>query len=220
VTADDRTYSLTAAGLAALEQHEPDKAKARFSPAEIEDAHAEALSVEPERPLELFDYKLQNTMMPQILYPSDVHPGGLSGGTFYGVTTGPLLNRTEAPAPLGLELGPPVTLKQAKALHVQRALAWHGWNISKAAESLGKSRQWVARAIVRWGLVEGEPIEPGPATAPPAGTFKEANQLHVQQVLEGLAWNVTEAARVLGVHRRTLYRLLDRWGVERPGAPS
>lgn len=122
-----------------------------------------------------------------------------------------------AKRPPGLELGPPVTLKQAKALHVQRALDWHGWNVSKTATALGVSRQWVARAVERWGLVQGDDA---PATPAPAGTFKEANQLHVQEVLQGLEWNVTEAARMLGVHRRTLYRLLERWGIERPGAPS
>lgn len=120
----------------------------------------------------------------------------------------------------GLELGPPVTLRQAKAAHLKRVLDAHAWNLSGAAKCMGVSRQWVARAIDRWGL--SAPAElPAPAPAPaPSDTFKQSSRLHVQQVLDELAWNVTEAARVLGIHRRTLYRVLDRMQLQRPAALS
>lgn len=184
----------------------------------------------PERPLELFDYKIP-PMTPQILYPSDMHPGGLSGGAFYGVTMGPLgltpaglkaLEQHEAHKAsclLGLELGPPVTLEQAKALHVQKVLGVYGWHLSKTAAALDISRQTLARSILRWGLTEPDAPAPAEPLEVPA-TFSDVTQLHVKQVLDELAWNITEAARALGIHRRTLYRLLDKWNVERPAVTS
>jgi len=46
-------------------------------------------------------------------------------------------------------------------------------------------------------------------------TLDETIQEYVLQVLEEVGGNKTEAARVLGVPRRTLYRMLDRYGAVR-----
>lgn len=49
----------------------------------------------------------------------------------------------------------------------------------------------------------------------PPVTLEQAKALHVQTVLGELGGNLTEAARVLAVHRRSLYRMIERWGIER-----
>jgi len=40
---------------------------------------------------------------------------------------------------------------------------------------------------------------------------------YVLRVLEGVGWNVSRAARLLGVHRNTVLAKLSAWGVQRPG---
>ena len=41
---------------------------------------------------------------------------------------------------------------------------------------------------------------------------------YVLRVLDGVQWNVSEAARILGVHRNTIVTKLSAWGVQRPGS--
>jgi DNA-binding NtrC family response regulator len=40
---------------------------------------------------------------------------------------------------------------------------------------------------------------------------------YVLRVLERVTWNVSRAARLLGVHRNTVLAKLSGWGVHRPG---
>lgn len=54
------------------------------------------------------------------------------------------------------------------------------------------------------GLTLGAPV-----------TLEQAKALHVQTVLRELAGNLSQAALVLAVDRRTLYRMIGRWGFER-----
>jgi two-component system response regulator HydG len=42
----------------------------------------------------------------------------------------------------------------------------------------------------------------------------EVERRHVLRVLDALQWNKAEAARVLGINRATLYRKLQRYGLE------
>ena len=62
--------------------------------------------------------------------------------------------------------------------------------------------------MTRWcgvGLEHGPPI-----------TLEQAKALHVKTILSELGWNLSEAARVLEVDRRTMHRLIKRWGLMRP----
>jgi DNA-binding NtrC family response regulator len=43
---------------------------------------------------------------------------------------------------------------------------------------------------------------------------------YVLRVLERVSWNVSRAARLLGVHRNTILAKLSTWGVRRPGDPE
>jgi DNA-binding NtrC family response regulator len=46
--------------------------------------------------------------------------------------------------------------------------------------------------------------------------LREVQRRHVLQVLEVCGGNRTEAARILGVDRKTLYRKLQKWGAASP----
>jgi DNA-binding NtrC family response regulator len=43
---------------------------------------------------------------------------------------------------------------------------------------------------------------------------------YVLRVLERVSWNVSRAARLLGVHRNTVLAKLSGWGVRRPADPE
>jgi two-component system NtrC family response regulator len=43
---------------------------------------------------------------------------------------------------------------------------------------------------------------------------------YVLRVLERVGWNVSRAARLLGVHRNTVLAKLTAWGMKRPGHPE
>ena len=43
---------------------------------------------------------------------------------------------------------------------------------------------------------------------------------YVLRTLERMQWNVSRAARQLGVHRNTVLAKLTTWGVQRPGSPD
>ena len=45
-------------------------------------------------------------------------------------------------------------------------------------------------------------------------TLEEAQKEHVQNVLEALEGNMTQAALALAVDRRTLYRMCVRWKID------
>ena len=41
---------------------------------------------------------------------------------------------------------------------------------------------------------------------------------YILRVLERVGWNVSRAARLLGVHRNTVLAKLSAWGIQRPGS--
>jgi DNA-binding NtrC family response regulator len=65
--------------------------------------------------------------------------------------------------------------------------------------------------------------ETGPGLAEDSGLpLREAldhfERQYVMRVLERVGWNVSRAARLLGVHRNTVLAKLAAWGVQRPGS--
>ncbi|GIW97565.1 MAG: sigma-54-dependent Fis family transcriptional regulator [Pirellulaceae bacterium] len=53
-----------------------------------------------------------------------------------------------------------------------------------------------------------------PGAAAPAGSLDEVARAHVLDILHRCNGNKTKAAQMLGIHRRKLYRLLERYGIE------
>ncbi|MGH7321072.1 MAG: helix-turn-helix domain-containing protein, partial [Candidatus Rokuibacteriota bacterium] len=63
-----------------------------------------------------------------------------------------------------------------------------------------------------------------PQRQQPGQSLNEATDEFERQialrVLERVRWNVSEAARILGVHRNSLKAKIARWGVRRPESPD
>jgi DNA-binding NtrC family response regulator len=58
----------------------------------------------------------------------------------------------------------------------------------------------------------------GEDTGPPLReAMEQFERQYILRVLEGTAWNVSRAARRLGVHRNTVLTKLSGWGIQRPG---
>jgi two-component system response regulator HydG len=47
-------------------------------------------------------------------------------------------------------------------------------------------------------------------------TLEEVERRYIQRVMEAVNWNKSDATRVLGIDRSTLYRKLDRYGISAP----
>jgi DNA-binding NtrC family response regulator len=57
-------------------------------------------------------------------------------------------------------------------------------------------------------------------TVPLREACDQFERQYVLRTLERLSWNVSRAARQLGVHRNTVLAKLATWGVQRPGSPE
>ena len=58
----------------------------------------------------------------------------------------------------------------------------------------------------------------GEDTGPPLReAMEQFERQYILRVLEGTGWNVSRAARRLGVHRNTVLTKLSGWGIQRPG---
>jgi transcriptional regulator of acetoin/glycerol metabolism len=55
-----------------------------------------------------------------------------------------------------------------------------------------------------------------PSVPPPVASLDDVQREHIQSVLRAVAGNKTEAARVLGIDRVTLYRRMKRFGSSEP----
>jgi transcriptional regulator with PAS, ATPase and Fis domain len=59
----------------------------------------------------------------------------------------------------------------------------------------------------------------GEDTGPPLrDALEQFERQYILRVLEGVGWNVSHAARRLGVHRNTVLTKLSAWRIQRPGA--
>ena len=59
----------------------------------------------------------------------------------------------------------------------------------------------------------------GEDTGPPLReAMEQFERQYILRVLEGTSWNVSRAARRLGVHRNTVLTKLSGWGIQRPGS--
>lgn len=63
--------------------------------------------------------------------------------------------------------------------------------------------------LAAFDKAERPPLEPSPSYEPP--TLARAEWEHIQRVLADCAGNISEAARKLGLHRRTLQRKLQKY---------
>ena len=67
--------------------------------------------------------------------------------------------------------------------------------------------------VRRWHL----PLRAAPEEdrQPPDRSLADVERVHIERVLEELDGNITQAAKVLGIDRATLYNKLKRYGIRR-----
>ncbi|MCB9594904.1 MAG: sigma-54-dependent Fis family transcriptional regulator [Sandaracinaceae bacterium] len=144
----------------------------------------------------------------------------------------PLRNRPDDLAPLADHLlrrmaGPPRVLEE-EAKHALRGHDWPGnvrelLNVLRRASLFAKGevigapliRQMLAASV----FAQGRPKELPPSEPPIAWTesgslrLADVERQHIQRVLDDLDGNITKAASVLGIDRRTLQRKLRSYGI-------
>jgi DNA-binding NtrC family response regulator len=117
-------------------------------------------------------------------------------------------------------VGPvPMTVDPA-ALAVLCAYDWPG-NIRELANVVERAQILAEGAVITPDDLPDNLVRAVPATAAgvPEGpdALEGVERRHVAEVLKKVDGNKVQAARLLGVSRRTLYRMIDRYGL---GAPS
>ncbi|MDX1970236.1 MAG: sigma-54 dependent transcriptional regulator [Planctomycetaceae bacterium] len=108
------------------------------------------------------------------------------------------------------------------------ALTRYGWpgNVRQLINALERASILAEDRLI---TVDDLPHEIGIAASPGAplnlptetqvGSLAELERTHVLRVLQEAHGNKSQAARLLGVHRRTLYRLLERLGIATDDTP-
>jgi transcriptional regulator with PAS, ATPase and Fis domain len=55
---------------------------------------------------------------------------------------------------------------------------------------------------------------------PQDNSLREMEKTHISRILNDNRWNISEASRILGIDRSTLYSKIKRYGIQRPSGPS
>jgi DNA-binding NtrC family response regulator len=114
------------------------------------------------------------------------------------------------------DCGKQVTGVSESALALLQAYRWPG-NVRELAHVLERGVALAQHDVLTAEDLPAELREPSAVTAAavPADrpTLQELKRRYVRSVLEEQSGNVSRAAAVLGVDRRSLYRMLQRWGM-------
>ena len=91
-------------------------------------------------------------------------------------------------------------------------MRWHCAEFEQSLRTHFEIEPWQAVERVVLPLADVSDVELIP--------LREVQRRYVLHVLELCGGNRTDAARILGLDRKTLYRKLLRWGVNNPNHPS
>jgi DNA-binding NtrC family response regulator len=121
---------------------------------------------------------------------------------------------------LSLETGHRVEAVSAAALQRLLAHPWPG-NVRELRNVLERAVMVASGHVLQEGDIDIGPL-PGSSARPPAAlcSLEELERGHVGYVLEQAGQNVTEAARILGIDRTTLYAKIKRYGLRAAPAPE
>ena len=109
----------------------------------------------------------------------------------------------------------PVSCISPEAMGVLMGYDWPG-NVRELEHAIEHAVTLTSNSVV---LPEdlppklSSPIGQGSAAGGPAVTFRDVVTHHIQKVLKDAKWNKKLAAQLLGIHRRTLYRMSKRYGI-------
>jgi two-component system response regulator AtoC len=110
----------------------------------------------------------------------------------------------------------PVTGVSEAALAVLQAYDWPG-NVREMAHVLERSVALAQHEVIGVDDLPSEVRSPLPSATPDLlasrPTLEALKQQYIQRVLDESGGNVSRAATVLGVDRRSLYRMLQRYGI-------
>ncbi len=121
-------------------------------------------------------------------------------------------------------LGPQWQIEPAAMEAIMR-YSWPG-NVRQLINAIDRAKILADDQLIRLRDLPPEVVASGPvpvasaAAAPAAGSLQlaEVQKNHVLQVLQREGWNKARAARALGISRRSLYRLLEKYDIRPPAA--
>ncbi|MBZ0089180.1 MAG: sigma-54 dependent transcriptional regulator [Thermoanaerobaculia bacterium] len=138
----------------------------------------------------------------------------------FAIDLPPLRDRPEDIAPLAehflerftLAMNRPPMRFSAEALETLRTYAWPG-NVRELQNAIERAVVLGKPPTIEVGdlpLRLASSVErPGPLS------LEEIEKAHIRRVLDGSDWNISQAAKVLGIDRGTLYAKIKRYGFER-----
>src|SRR5262245_9154076 len=102
-----------------------------------------------------------------------------------------------------------------EALDLMQAYHWPG-NIRELESTVSRAALSAPGRVIRDTDIEFLHASPAPAeqTSNQLPSLRDAERTHIARVLEAVAWNKKEAARVLDISRGTLYRKITEFGLE------
>ncbi len=123
-------------------------------------------------------------------------------------------------------LGPPWQIEPA-AMEAIMQYSWPG-NVRQLINAIDRAKILADDHVIRLRDLPPEVVGHRPAASPTspsaptaaAGSLQlaEVQKNHVLQVLQREGWNKARAARALGISRRSLYRLLEKYDIRPPAA--
>ena len=102
----------------------------------------------------------------------------------------------------------------AEAYALLQSYPWPG-NIRELESTVSRAALSAPGRIIRHTDIEFlHPVAVAPGDSSRLATLAAVEQAHIRRVLDAVAWNKKEAARVLGISRGTLYRKIVEFGLE------
>jgi DNA-binding NtrC family response regulator len=107
-----------------------------------------------------------------------------------------------------------------EALALLQTYHWPG-NIRELESTVSRAALSAPGRLIRDSDVEFlHAVLPADQPSNPLPSLRDAERAHIARVLEAVAWNKKEAARVLEISRGTLYRKITEFGLEPEGSTS
>ncbi len=120
------------------------------------------------------------------------------------------------------QVGPTRRRVDAEALEVLLRYPWPG-NVRELANVLERAQILAEGGVITPDDLPEAIVEAAPRGGPAGGDprhLREVERRHVQEVLQQEKGNKVQAARALGISRRALYRLIDKYHLEEKSAKA